>query len=108
VTAPELVSHTPRDRAQAIIDITDAACGEHLDDEYGRLARMLVARLARTRPSPLARGSERIWAAGVIYAVGQVNFLFDRSQTPHLTADQLAKSLGVVKTTMANKAALSG
>jgi hypothetical protein len=35
-----------------------------------------------------------------------VNFLFDRTQTPHMTADQLAEALGVVKTTMANKAGL--
>lgn len=94
------------DRAEAISGITDAACHEHLDDEYGQIARRLVARLARKRPSPLQRGGVRIWAAGVIYAVGQVNFLFDRSQTPHLTADQLAERLGVVKTTMANKAGL--
>lgn len=95
-----------RDRAQQIIDVTDAACREHLDEEYGVLSRRLVARLARKRPSPLVRGDVRIWAAGAIYAVGQVNFLFDRSQTPHLTAEQLAQALGVVKTTMANRAGM--
>jgi hypothetical protein len=95
-----------RDRAQAIIDITDGACHEHLDDEYGQLARRLVARLARKRPSPLARGDARIWAAGVVYAIGQINFLFDPTHTPHLTAKQLAERLGVVHTTMANKAGL--
>ncbi len=94
------------DRAQAIMEVTDAACREHLDDEYGRIARRLVARLARKRPSPLARGDVRIWSAGIIYAVGQVNFLFDPTQTPHLTAKQLAERLGVVQTTMANKAGL--
>jgi hypothetical protein len=65
-----------------------------------------VARLARKRPSPLTRGDVRIWAAGAIYAVGQVNFLFDRTQTPHMTAKQLADALGVVQTTMANKAGI--
>lgn len=35
-----------------------------------------------------------------------MNFLFDRSQEPYLSADQLAHHVGVVKTTMANKAAL--
>jgi hypothetical protein len=95
-----------RDRAQGILTITDDACSAHLDDEYGQLCRHLVARLARKRPSPLVRGDAQIWAAGVIYAVGQANFLFDRSQHPHLSADRLAACLGVVKTTMANKAAL--
>lgn len=77
-----------------------------LDDEYAHACRELVGRLARKRPSPLVRGDTRIWAAGMIYGVGQLNFLFDRSQQPHMTADQLAASLGVVTTTMANKAAL--
>lgn len=95
-----------RDRAQQIIDVTDAACRDHIDEEYGLLTRRLVARLARKRPSPLERGGARIWAAGAIYAVGQVNFLFDRTQTPHLTAKQLAEVLGVVQTTMANKAGI--
>ena len=94
------------DRAQQILDITDAACREHLDEEYGLITRRLVARLARKRPSPIVRGDARIWAAGAIYAVGQVNFLFDRTQTPHMTAKQLAQALGVVQTTMANKAGI--
>jgi hypothetical protein len=95
-----------RDRAHQIIDVGDAACRAHLDEEYGLLTRRLVARLARKRPSPLVRGDVRIWAAGAIYSVGQVNFLFDRTQTPHLTARQLAEALGVVQTTMANKAGI--
>ncbi|MGH2850677.1 MAG: DUF6398 domain-containing protein [Solirubrobacteraceae bacterium] len=94
-----------RPRAAEILAITDEVCNAHLDSEYAGLCRELVARLARKRPSPLTRGETRIWAAGAIYALGQLNFLFDRSQQPHLSADQLAGYLGVVKTTMANKAA---
>ena len=94
-----------RHRAREILAITDQACTHHLDGEYAQACRQLVARLARKRPSPLTRGDTRIWAAGAIYAVGQINFLFDRSQQPHMTADQLAARLGVIKTTMANKAA---
>lgn len=95
-----------RDRAREILAICDQVCSQHLDEEYAHVCRQLVGRLARKRPSPLMRGDTRIWAAGAIYAVGQVNFLFDRSQRPPMTADQLATCLGVVKTTMANKAAL--
>jgi hypothetical protein len=105
VTTAELrVPRAMRERADEIIAITDGVCAVHLDDEYAQLARRLVARLARKRPSPLARGGARIWAAGVVYALGQINFLFDRSQTPHMTPAELATALGVVKTTMANKA----
>ena len=93
-----------RPRVAEMLAITDELCGARLDREYAELSRELVARLARKRPSQLARGDVRIWAAGALYALGQINFLFDRSQEPHLTADQLAGQLGVAKTTMANKA----
>ena len=94
-----------RPRVAEMLAITDELCGACLDREYAELTRELVARLGRKRPSPLSRGDVRIWAAGALYALGQINFLFDRSQQPHLTADQLAGQVGVVKTTMANKAA---
>lgn len=95
-----------RPHAEGVIAVTDAVCGEHLDIVYADLCRRLVGKLARKRPSPLIRGDRNIWAAGVLYCLGQVNFIFDRSQSPHATADELSAWLGVKKTTMANKARL--
>lgn len=89
-----------------ILAVTDAVCEQHLGSEYAELCRRVVGRLARKRPSPLVRGDLRIWAAGVVYAVGQVNFIFDPAQNPHATVDQLSSWLDVKKTTMANKAAM--
>jgi hypothetical protein len=90
--------------AQEIFNLTDSFCAEHLDAEYAGLCPKLVARLARKRPSPLARGDLRIWAGAVIYTVGSINFLFDRSQRLHLTGDQVASLIGVPKSTLANTA----
>ena len=95
-----------RPRVGEILDIADQACLACLDDEYAQLCARLVARLSRKRPSPLVRGDVRIWAAGALYTLGRINFLFDPSQQPHASADQLAESLRVVKSTMANKGAL--
>jgi hypothetical protein len=97
---PEAVRH----EAEEIISLTDGFCAAHLDAEYGELCRKLVAELARKRPSPLARGDLRIWAGAVIYTLGSINFLFDRTQRPHLTADQLSQRLGLSKSTLAAKA----
>jgi Domain of unknown function (DUF6398) len=44
------------------------------------------------------------WAAGVVYALGQANFLFDPAIGPTATADQLSEAFGVPKTTMGSKA----
>ena len=60
----------------------------------------------RKRPSPFARGDDCNCAAGAIYAVGRINFLFDPAEQPHVTTDQLAGHVGVVTATMANKAGL--
>lgn len=95
-----------RHDVEEIFKLTDPFCAEHLDAEYGDLVRKLVAKLARKRPSPLARGDLRIWAAAAIYAVGSVNFLFDRTQRPHLTGEDLSAMTGVPKSTIANKAKL--
>jgi len=86
-----------------ITALTDAVCLEHLDHEYSQLARKMAAALARKRPSPLERGRADVWAAAIVYALGTINFIFDRSQVPHFRADELAGFFGVSQKTAANK-----
>jgi hypothetical protein len=93
-----------REQVDKIFAFTDAFCEAHLDDEYAALCRRLVAKLARERPSPLLHGDARIWAAGALYAVGANNFLFDPTQTPHLSGDRLSELIGVRRATVAAKA----
>ena len=89
-----------------IVALTDDVCKKHLNEEYAELARKLAAKLVRKRPSPLLRGKPEIWACGIVYALGTVNFLFDKSQKPHLSADELCAAFGVSKSSGANKARL--
>jgi hypothetical protein len=88
----------------AITSISDAFCKEYLNDEYAGMARKMAATLARKRPSPLVNGQAKSWAAGILYTLGQVNFLFDKSQTPHLRADELCKKIGVSQQTASGRA----
>ncbi len=98
IVAPSRHSVPPRMRFifEAIVRLTDAVCAERLDDEYAQLCRALTAALCRKRPSPLRLVGLDAWACGVLYAIGFANFLFDRSQTPHMsksTAAARAKSI---------------
>jgi len=93
-----------RPAAEAIIALTDQVCPGLLDEEYAELARSVVAKLARKRPSPIQSGRAPTWAGAVVYALGQVNFLFDSSRELHRTADELSAAFGVAKTTMGSKA----
>ncbi|MBN1921614.1 MAG: hypothetical protein JW892_10240 [Anaerolineae bacterium] len=89
---------------KSIIALTNNFCEQHLNAEYAVLCRELAAALARKRPSPLLRGAHNIWACGIVYALGTVNFLFDKSQTPHSNADELCAAFGLSKSSGANKA----
>ncbi|MBI5964251.1 MAG: hypothetical protein HY863_12305 [Chloroflexi bacterium] len=88
----------------AIVNLTDAVCKQYLNDEYAGLSRRLAGTLARKRPSPIVRGKPEVWACAIIYALGTVNFLFDKSQTPHMRADKLCAVFGVSQSSGANKA----
>jgi len=88
-----------------LVSRTDAVCREHLNEEYAQLCRRLAAALCRKRPSPVIRGRIDSWACGIAYALGSVNFLSDKSQTPHATLAELCGWFGVSPATGAAKAA---
>jgi len=100
----ERVPKKMRDIYDAIVAITDAFCQEYLNEEYAQLCRKMAAALSRKRPSPLERGYVETWAAAVVYALGQVNFLFDKSQTPHMRANELCEIMGVSQSTASSRA----
>ncbi len=90
----------------ALTGVTDRFCTEHLNDEYADLARSAVAALCRKRPSPLAGGNPQTWACAILYALGQIDFLSDKSTTPHMTMADLCAHFGIAPSTGGNKAKL--
>lgn len=78
-----------------IVALTDTFCQRHLNEEYRDLCRRMAATLCRKRPSPVTTGNTNTWACGIVYAVGRINFLFDKSQTPHMRADELCQHFGL-------------
>jgi hypothetical protein len=86
-----------------IVELTDAFCREHLDDEYASLCRKLAGVLARKRPSPLIRGKPESWASGIVRVVGWVNFLGDPSQPHHMKMTDIDEGFGVSEATGAAK-----
>ena len=99
----EKVPQSMQTRFDAILALTDPFCRDYLTDEYAQLARQAAAALCRKRPSPLLQGRIATWACGIMYALGSVNFLFDRTQVPYLSANDLCEAFGVSKSTGAAK-----
>ncbi len=101
---------TDKEKLQARVgEITGLAtrfCIEKVkDDSYLQLAEKMIGKLSRKRPSPLLRGKVEIWAAGIMHAIGQVNFLSDKSFEPYVSFDELNHFFGTKKTTVGSKAA---
>lgn len=88
----------------AVVALTDVFCCNHLTDEYRDLARDMTAALCRKRPSPLASGQPRTWGCGVVYVLGQLNFLSDKASQPFMTMADVCAGFGVGQSTASAKA----
>jgi len=91
-------------RYDQIVALTDEFCQQGLNEEYRELARWIAAALCRKRPSPVALGPMRSWACGIIYALGQVNFLSDKSTEPYMTMADVCTGFDVSPSTGGAKA----
>ena len=89
---------------EGVTTLTDAFCREHLDEDYRVLAQRMTAALCRKRPSPLASGQPRTWACGIVYVLGQINFLTDPSTQPFMSTADLCAGFGVGQSTASAKA----
>lgn len=106
-SAPKPPSREGKDESLAVIvGLIDQFCREHLNEEYAGLCRKLAEKLARKRPSPLASGKPQTWACGIVRTIGWVNFLDDRSQTPHMKLTAIDKAFRVGESTGQGKSML--
>ncbi|NQT40683.1 MAG: hypothetical protein HQ581_24530 [Planctomycetes bacterium] len=88
-----------RDGLEVIVAMTDQFCRERLNEEYADMCRGLAEKLARKRPSPLLRGKPTTWACAIVRTIGWVNFLDDRSLSPHMKLTDIDKAFGVAEST---------
>jgi hypothetical protein len=88
---------------EEITALTDPFCREHLNEEYAELSRKMAAALARKRPSPLSQGRVKSWAGGIVYALGRINFLSDKSSEPYMRMDELCQRFGISQSTASAK-----
>lgn len=87
-----------------VTSLIDNVCDVVLNEDYKELCHLATAKLCRKRPSPLLGGRPASWACGIVYAIGQVNFLFDKSSEPYVSANDLCELFGVSRNTGSEKA----
>lgn len=90
------------ERFHELVMLIDSFCGAHLNAEYKELCREMAVAMCQAG-SPVRTGKPQGWAAGIVYAVGRVNFLTDPSQQPHMKSKEIADGFGVSMATMQAK-----
>jgi len=93
-----------KQREEQLLEMTGIFCTKRLDEDYAQLCDKLIKKLGRKRDVPFQRGKLEIWAAAIVYAIGSINFLFDKSFEPYMTAEQISEYFGTKTSTVSNKA----
>ncbi len=93
-----------KERENKLLEMTGMFCSQKLDDDYSQLSEKLIKKMGRKRDVPFKRGKLEIWAAAVIYTIGSINFLFDKSFKPYITAQEISDYFGTKNSTVSNKA----
>lgn len=86
-----------------LLELAQGFCREHLDEEYERLCVKLVEKLGRKRTVPFMSGKLEVWAAGIIHALGTINFLFDKNTQPYATVHDICGYFGTAQSTTSQK-----
>lgn len=91
-------------KKQEIIKMTVEFIKKFLNEEYDEVCRRLIDKMSRKRNVPFLHGKIEIWAAAIIYALGQNNFLFDKNTKPYVKPDDICLYFGTTKSTTSQKA----
>lgn len=87
-----------------IVALTTSVCLKHLNQEYADLSRKAAHHLCQNRAARITSGKPKSWAAAIVYALGQVNYLTDSSLTPYMAMSELCGLFGVSQQTASTKA----
>ncbi|GAB7015852.1 DUF6398 domain-containing protein [Methanogenium cariaci] len=92
------------EKTERLIRMTGEYCDEYLDEEYKVLCEKLIRKMSRKRPVPFLSGRIEIWAAAVVYALGSINYLFDKSTKPYASPADICDYFKTKKSTTSQKA----
>lgn len=98
--------NTKNEKEKVIIELVSRFCKEKLNDEYEQLCIKLTKKLGRKRNVPFMSGNLEIWASSIVYTIGKVNFLFDKSFEPYISSSDIHQYFGTKSSTVGAKSKL--
>lgn len=92
-----------KEKEEQIIALVSQFCKEKINDEYEQLCIELTKKLGRKRNVPFMTGNLEIWAASIVYTIGAINFLFDKSGEPYISSNDIHDYFGTKASTVTGK-----
>lgn len=94
------------EKEEKIIELVSQFCRKKINEEYEQLCIELTKKLGRKRNVPFMTGNLEIWAASIVYTIGMLNFLFDKSFEPYIPATAIHDYFGTKSSTVGAKSKL--
>src|SRR5210317_2193233 len=79
-------------------------CKKHLNNDYLSLCNKVFEDLLKEDEHIFKRGKAEIWAASVVWSVGSINFLGDKSFEPYATLADVCSFFNANTSTVGQKA----
>jgi hypothetical protein len=92
-----------KEKEQMLTGLVSDFCRDKLNEEYETLCVELVKKLGRKRTVPFITGKLEVWAAAIIYTIGNLNFLFDKSFEPCIPSSDIHEYFGTKSSTVSAK-----
>jgi len=92
------------EKIESIDSMIETFGRRHLNTLYTDLAFKLRQMITGSRKLSIQRGRVEIWAGAIIYAIAQLNFLFDPEMEICISPDEICEFFGAKKSTVSNKA----
>jgi hypothetical protein len=93
-------------KEQELLTLVSAFCKEKLNEEYNLLCSKMIKKLGRKRTVPFMTGRLEIWAASIVYTIGMINFLFDKSFEPYISSNEIHEYFDTKSSTVSAKSRL--
>ncbi|SCW46769.1 hypothetical protein SAMN04487970_1008107 [Paenibacillus tianmuensis] len=91
------------EKKEQLLQLVKGFCEQYLDEDYEQLSCKMVEKLGRKRTVPFMTGKLEVWAAGIIHAIGTVNFLFDKNFEPYVSVHDICGYFGTAQSTTSQK-----
>ena len=92
------------EKQEQLSEMVQSFCDEYLNDEYKHESQKIIEKMANRKSVLFKRGRLEVWASAVIYAVCQINSLFDKSNEFHINRKDILNYFNTKQSTVSLKA----